>query len=799
MRESNGQKMIAKNPVLLFSLLLCVGLSANATTYYVSSVSGNDSYSATQAQSSKTPWKTMAKVNSFFGSLNPGDSVLLEAGSVFTTSLYILKSGTAAKPIVISVYGSGNMPVISGFTSMSSWTSAGGGVWQSPCSSCGGVVNMVMIGDSSQPMGRFPNAWSNADAGYDQIQSFNSNLSITNSHIGASGHNWTGSKVVIRKNRWVIESDSILSQSGNTVTYNTGSDFAPAVKYGYFFQDNINTLDQPGEWFYNQKSKLMDVYSASNPSAMGMQVARIDTLVSFRAAEYVVLNGIAFQGANKTAISFLNSSFNTLSNCTIRWSGIDAIDITNSNGLVINNVLIDYTNNDAINAAGNYNTIQHCTIRRTGAIPGACMPLNSAIGIFLNGNNNKVQYNTVDTTGYSGISFQGVSNTIANNLINYFCFVKDDGGGIYTWSGNLDSTVNKSTGWITGNIVLNGVTAPGGTDSSVAGIAIGIYLDENTTECIVTGNTVAHCTSGIFFQDARNCAIQNNTLFDNKGQIVMRHALSSGTFGGNDVSGNYGVSRLDTEYIVEASSIGPTSALGSFGYMHDNHYAQLATGSYFYLMAMSNFNGTGTFGSWQTTYAKDVALSNLLPVSFPPYTVNSLIGSDLYTKGNISTPFSSAPAGVRVITSAGVGAIESGYYYVLNYTMTASDNAHIMLNFLEENAVPYIKLSSVISTPTVPPSSNNTVVWQATGTYPSALLVFQLGSNVPTLSLSNITFYHANVTINNPANDYIFQYNAGTSTMTLPLSGTYEDAAGNTYSTSVKIPAYGSVVLIKKS
>jgi hypothetical protein len=54
------------------------------------------------------------------------------------------------------------------------------------------------------------------------------------------------------------------------------------------------------------------------------------------------------------------------------------------------------------------------------------------------------------------------------------------------------------------------------------------------------------------------------------------------------------------------------------------------------------------------------------------------------------------------------------------------------------------------------------------------------------------------VTPNNPANNYIFQYNASKTAMSLPLSGTYEDAAGNSYTGSVSIPAYGSVILIKK-
>jgi len=787
-----------KNPILVLALLLCVGLSAHANTYYVSSTSGNDSYTPAQAMNPATPWQTMGKVNGFWGSLNPGDTVKLQAGSVFTQSLTVSKSGIAGRPIVLTTYGSGNAPLINGFATLTGWGGGGGNVWQVTCSNCGLSANMVEIGDSSRPMGRWPNSWSNSDAGYSQIQSFNGTASITDSHIGATGHNWTGSRIVIRKNRWVIENDPIISQSGNTINYTTATTFAPGNKYGYFIQGNAYTLDQQGEWYYNPANKVVQIYSVGNPSSMNMQIARIDTLLQFNSAQYVVVNGIAFQGANKTAVSMVRSNYITMSNCSIQFSGIDAFDITTCNYLNINNVTIDYSNNNGFMAYCNGSTIQNCTIRRTAAFPGMCLPVNSGIGVYLVGNNNTIAYNTIDTTGYSAISFQGNSNTIANNLINYFCFVKDDGGGIYTWNGSTDSTYVHTTGWIKNNIVVNGVTAPAGTDSSQQPIAIGIYLDENTTECDVTGNTVAHCTAGVFFQDARNCAIQNNTLFDCIGLFDMRHALPTCTFFGNDVSGNYCVTRVDTQYVMEASSsIGSVSRLSSYLYPHDNHYAQLAPGSYFYLMAMIDYNGTGTFGAWQTTYHEDEIQSNLLPVSFPPYTINSYIGSNMYTKGNITAPFLDALAGVRVITSAGVGAIDSGYYYVLNYTMAAPDNSHLMLNFLEEGVVPYPQLSPVTPTPTVAPSLNNTIVWQAKGTYSNSLLVWQINNNAPTLAISNISLYHANVTPNNPANDYIFQYNASKTAMSLPLSGTWQDAAGISYTGSVSIPAYGSVVLIK--
>jgi parallel beta-helix repeat protein len=540
------------------------------------------------------------------------------------------------------------------------------------------------------------------------------------------------------------------------------------------------------------------VYSAGSPASMNMMISEVDTLLQFNGVQYVVVNGIEFEGANYAAVTFYNSNYITMENCSIKFSGRNAVGITTCNYLTFNNVRIDYTNNNGFFAYCNNSTIENCIVQRTAAFPGMNLPVNSGIGIYLVGNNNTVTHNTIDTTGYTAISFQGNSNTISNNFINYFCFVKDDGGGIYTWNGNSDSTNTHTTGWITNNIVLNGITAPAGTDSSVAGIAHGIYLDENTTECDVTGNTVANCTGGIFIQDVRGCEIENNTLFNNPGQIILRHALSTGAFSGNNISGNYCVSYPDTQYIMVISSIGPSSAMPRFGYFNNNHYAQLTPSSNFYLADFTNSNTTGSFGSWQSNWGEDIAPSDLLPVNFAPYTVSSYIGSNMYTKGNITLPFLDALLGVRVITSAGIGAIDSGYYYVLNYTMVAPDNAHTMINFLEVGVSPYPQLSPVTSTPTATPSSNNTIVWQAKGTNSNALLVFQINSNVPTLALSNISLYHANVTPNNPANDYIFHYNASNSAVSLPLSGTWEDAAGNTHSGSVSIPAWGSVILISK-
>src|SRR6058998_2219641 len=112
----------------LFAIFtITLGIKANATNYYFSSSQGDDSRSSSQAQNSSTPWKSIDKLNSFLSSIKAGDQILFKSGDTFYGSISTTKSGTSSAPITFSSYGSGAKPVITGLTTVSSWTSLGNG------------------------------------------------------------------------------------------------------------------------------------------------------------------------------------------------------------------------------------------------------------------------------------------------------------------------------------------------------------------------------------------------------------------------------------------------------------------------------------------------------------------------------------------------------------------------------------------------------------------------------------------------------------------------------------------------
>ncbi|HFI0621108.1 TPA: discoidin domain-containing protein [Streptococcus suis] len=103
-----------KKAVIALATLSCLTLSslvsANTTeatpvsggrTFYVSSTSGSDT---NNGLSQSSPFKTLSKINEI--ELRPGDTVLLENGSIFNDQfLHIRGSGSEASPIRISNYG----------------------------------------------------------------------------------------------------------------------------------------------------------------------------------------------------------------------------------------------------------------------------------------------------------------------------------------------------------------------------------------------------------------------------------------------------------------------------------------------------------------------------------------------------------------------------------------------------------------------------------------------------------------------------------------------------------------------
>jgi len=562
---------LAGSSLLFFTFISSFQAFGNPVNYYFSMALGDDSRTATQAQNPSTPWKTLGKLNSYFANLKPGDSVLFRRGEQYPGSITISASGTSSSPIVIGAYGSGAKPVITGFTTVSAWTSLGGGIWESASAiSTLLVCNVVTINDTMKAMGRYPND-NAANKGYLTYQSHSGNNSITSNAISGAP-SFVGKEVVVRLHRSYTDRCIVTGQTSTTVTFTTQSGSTPTNGFGFFFQNALSTLDKFGEWYYNPSTKKLDIFLGSSSSYI-VKVSTIDTLVKASSKSYITFDNISFQGANSAAFAVTGGSGFTIQNCDIFYSGRDGIVINITSGFKVDGCVINYSNSRGFNGFQSNTTaptIINNTVKNTGMFPGMGWKKaqdGDLVGIETTTNSSVIKNNIVINSGYHGIRIYGDNTVVKNNYVDSFCINKDDGGGIYTWNGS-NATHNGIK--IQNNVVLNGIGAIQGANSTNPE-AQGIYLDDYANGIEVSGNTIANCRKAFFLHNGRNAVVSNNTFYNNEYGFRTQFDAGPGITGCK-ITRNILFARLSTQLCSYFTST--TANVANVGTFDSNYYCR---------------------------------------------------------------------------------------------------------------------------------------------------------------------------------------------------------------------------------
>jgi parallel beta-helix repeat protein len=545
--------------VIVIITIYFSSISTEARNFYFSTISGDDNRTINQAQNPLTPWKTISKLNSFFGNLIPGDSILFNRNELFNGTIIITKSGSLNNPITIGAYGIGNKPVINGFTTLGSWTNEGNGIY-SNLIQCESSPEMVTINGIQYGAGRYPNT------GHLNIDSHVATVSISDSDLNSLTTNWTGAEIVIRKNHYILDRCYISNHTNQTITYtNLGSTVEPYNGWGYFIQKDVKTLDQFGEWYYGN-GKFYMYFGTETPENSLVKVSSIDKLFFNNGNKYIQIRDLSFQGANKYAIHFSNAAdFGLISNCDILFSGEDGINFSSKYGIV-SNCFINNINQTGIYTNSSFITIIDNTINKCGLVRGAARRGDYSIGILAYGSDNLYQYNSIDSVGYNGIYLVSASRSIVkNNLINHFCLNLNDGGGIYTaGTTSIDRVID-------GNIILNGIGNLLGTNGTLI-IVEGIYIDEPTSDIDIRNNTCAfNAYSGLKLHNTNNIRVNNNTFYANNiCSIRIQESNSNTPVRLNNIHQNKCIIKYN-ELVLKHFSV--TNDVGLIGGIDTNYYA----------------------------------------------------------------------------------------------------------------------------------------------------------------------------------------------------------------------------------
>lgn len=361
--------------------------------------------------------------------------------------------------------------------------------------------------------------------------------------------------------------------------------------YSYYLSNMAWMMDEIGEWYQQRESKSIFIKTDGTAPADGSIVAAVrDHGIEVEQQGNLSISNITIRNTRYEALR-IESSYNyAIENLAINEPGSSGIWIASfqpsapmittnriSNNKIENvsaaGIIVernrsteltidddwstiiegnfisgvgnqDYANPEAnelqINYAGRFNHFDH-----------------KGVGIALNQDKNYfVNNNVIENTAYTAIEITGKTPNpvVTNNRITNFCNSLDDGAGIYIGgscitesdlSGSGDSKVcladfNES-GTVSGNIIGNGIGNANGVPAKLPSVH-GIYLDSETMDTVISDNVIYNVAgAGVYIHVSSDNTVENNTLFENKEEVLLVENYVSGiykTLSNNVVQGN---------------------------------------------------------------------------------------------------------------------------------------------------------------------------------------------------------------------------------------------------------------------
>lgn len=498
--------------ILVIAVLALLPISINAKNYFVSNM-GND---ANRGTSASEPFKTLDHVNTL--KLQPGDKILFRKGDVFVGELIIKASGTENKPIVISSYGSGKRPVLTGATPVKGWNQLKDNMYKATISD---MVTQVYLGNSYLNIARMP------DSGYFFIDE-GDRMHLMDKEI-ESKDNLTGSFVRIQTVNWQWEIRKVIEHNQNQIRFDSTLWHPSKPDFAYYLENKLDFVTQHKEWYYDRNKNLLYIqWEGGNVENADLWAVIHETgIIIDKGATNVIIEDLAIRKYHQSAITLTeNASGITISNNDIRDIEVFGILMNrHSRNCKVN----DNTISDVLGRGISMLEPQNCEIIgnriiRTGMIAGHGFDgVNSGVAICMENDetrvansqsiaqHNRIAYNRIDSTGYGGIRADGAYNIIEYNVVRDAVLTMNDGGGIYCWGNTYDYTHHSI---FRKNMVIN---VHGNTTTSAGNhkIITCMYMDNYSNNNVLEDNILVGAKTGIILNDlSHSHTVKGNKIYD---------------------------------------------------------------------------------------------------------------------------------------------------------------------------------------------------------------------------------------------------------------------------------------------
>ena len=333
-------------------------------------------------------------------------------------------------------------------------------------------------------------------------------------------YNWWNNVVPIKS----IDADSKTITLAGNVSY--------AIRPGdrYFFENALEELDAPGEWYLDRAGILYFWPPAPIDSKTVIAAPLVDSIIEADGVSKLTIKGLTLECAEDNGVVLKNCTDCIVAACTLRNIGTactgksSAINITGGDKCgAVGNDIHDVGSN-AISIAGG--VVQTLTPCGHYADNNYChhfgQVYKQGVGVSLFGVGCRASHNLIHDGPRFGILFGGNKHLIEFNHVRHVDLETEDTGGLYC----------NGRDWLTsrGTVVrynyihdILGFGRRGGNgDFQSPYFSWGIYLDDDSAGLDLIGNIVARCVRGcVNLHNARDNLIENNVFVDAAEQQIQ--------------------------------------------------------------------------------------------------------------------------------------------------------------------------------------------------------------------------------------------------------------------------------------
>lgn len=299
-----------------------------------------------------------------------------------------------------------------------------------------------------------------------------------------------------------------------TLKKDCGYDLHPHNRY--HFQNALEELDAPGEWFYDKHSGLL--YFWEPPGKKDLPEIRLPVLESFfkvkAGAKNIAIRGLTLTGCHGSAITFERAEDCVVEKCVITQVGAfhgSGIGVSDGKNVRISHCEMSYTGSNGISlSGGDRKTLTGPShIAEDNHIHHMGVFNKNACGISIYGVDNTATHNHIHDGPRMGVQMSGNNLVVEYNHLHHLCLETQDGGAIYT--GGRDWISSRGSKWQY-NLIHDVI----GCGQESGGLkhpwfTFGLYPDDNSGGLDIIGNIVyrvAH--TPIHMHNARDCVVENN-------------------------------------------------------------------------------------------------------------------------------------------------------------------------------------------------------------------------------------------------------------------------------------------------